>query len=114
MADEVAAEEEMTDEAVDVDEEAADEADSAVKDTVASREGEPGGTYTVQAGDSLSLISDDIYGEIGYWEDICEYNQLESCDAIEVGDVLQLPTLDELGTGATAPATTAKTDTAAR
>lgn len=74
--------------------------------TSGGREGTPGGTYTVQAGDTLSLIARDIYGEIGLWEELCAYNNLTDCNNIEVGQVLQLPTRDELGTGATAPATT--------
>lgn len=68
------------------------------------REGEPGGTYTVQAGDTLSLIARDIYGEVGLWEELCSFNNLDDCNILEVGDVLQLPTTDQIGTGATAPA----------
>ncbi len=71
------------------------------------RAGEPGGTYTVQSGDSLSLIARDIYGSVGLWEGLCSYNNLADCNNIEVGDVLQLPTTEQIGSGATAPAAAA-------
>ncbi len=114
----MAADEEMTESAIAVEEGAADETtadttDSSTEATTPGREGEPGGTYTVQSGDTLSLIANDIYGKLSYWQDICDYNQLDNCDTIEVGDVLQLPALDELGTTATAPASTTSTATAA-
>jgi uncharacterized surface protein with fasciclin (FAS1) repeats len=83
--------------------------------TTGGREGEPGGTYTVQAGDTLALIAADIYGDFNFYEDICAFNDIADCDRIEVGDVIQLPTEDELGTGATAatPATPVATATPA-
>jgi uncharacterized surface protein with fasciclin (FAS1) repeats len=68
------------------------------------REGEPGGTYTVQAGDSLSLIARDVYGDLSLWDEICAYNSLTDCNNIEVGQTLQLPTRAQIGAGATAPA----------
>jgi uncharacterized surface protein with fasciclin (FAS1) repeats len=70
------------------------------------REGEPGGVYVVQAGDTLSLIARDIYGEIGLWEEICAYNELPDCNTIEVGQEIRLPTREEIGAGI-APAATA-------
>jgi len=85
----------------------------ATADTTPAREGEPGGTYVVQSGDTLSLISRDIYGEIGYWEDICSFNNLSDCNVLEVGDTIDLPTRDQLGTGATAPAATTTSTTTA-
>lgn len=92
--------------------------------TTTGRQGEPGGTYTVQAGDSLSLIARDIYGNLNLYQAICDYNGLANCDTIEVGDVLRLPTQAQIDAGvsaapAAAPAaaaapvaaTTAATDT---
>jgi uncharacterized surface protein with fasciclin (FAS1) repeats len=76
------------------------------------REGEPGGTYVVQAGDTLSLIARDIYGEIGLWDEICAYNGLTDCNNIEVGQEIKLPTREEIGAGITPAATTAPTATA--
>jgi len=45
------------------------------------------GTYTVKTGDTLSSIADE-YGTT--WEDLCQVNNLSNCDAISVGQVLQL------------------------
>ena len=109
----------MTD-TVDADAITVDEGDDAAApaegddetDAAPTRTGEPGETYTVQAGDTLSLISRDIYGEVGLWEELCAYNNLTDCNALEVGDTLQLPAADELGTGATAPAAAATTEPA--
>jgi uncharacterized surface protein with fasciclin (FAS1) repeats len=70
------------------------------------RQGEPGGTYVIQAGDTLSLIARDIYGEIGLWEEICAYNKLADCNTVEVGQEIKLPTREEIGAGI-APAATA-------
>lgn len=94
---------------------------TATAATATTRQGEPGGTYTVQAGDSLSLIARDIYGNLNLYQAICTYNGLANCDTIEVGDVLRLPTQAQIDAGisaapaaaAAAPvaATTAATDT---
>ena len=51
-----------------------------------------GGTYTVQAGDTLGTISSQAYGSTVYWSSICTANSLSNCDLIEVGDVLTIPT----------------------
>ena len=77
------------------------------------REGEPGGTYVVQAGDTLSLIARDIYGEIGLWDEICAYNNLGDCNNIEVGQEIKLPTREEIGAGIAPAATPAATTAAA-
>ncbi len=77
------------------------------------RAGEPGGTYTVQPGDTLSLIARDIYGQIGLWQAICTFNNLSNCNVIEVGQVLRLPTREQAAAGATAAATPAPAATAA-
>ncbi len=70
------------------------------------RVGEPGGTYVVQSGDTLSLITRDIYGEVGLWDELCTFNNLPECNNIEVGQELRLPTRDEIGAGI-APVATA-------
>lgn len=54
-----------------------------------------GGSYTVQAGDTLGTISSQAYGSTVYWSSICTANSLSNCDIIEVGDVLTIPTLAE-------------------
>jgi len=77
------------------------------------RTGEPGGTYTVQPGDTLSLIARDIYGQIGLWQAICTFNNLTNCNTIEVGQVLRLPTREQAAAGATAATTPAPAATAA-
>lgn len=97
MTGTVAAGEEADATAIEVDDEAA----------APGRTGEPGGTYTVVAGDTLSLIARDIYGDVGLWEELCAYNELADCNILEVGDVLELPTTAEIGTITPAPATTA-------
>lgn len=75
-------------------------------------EGEPGGTYTVKAGDTLSLIAQAIYGELDYWNEICAFNNLANCNSIEVGQEIRLPTREELGAGIAPAATTAPVATA--
>lgn len=66
--------------------------------------GEPGGTYTVKSGDTLAIIARDVYGDFQLYEELCAYNDIEDCNVIEVGDVIKLPTEEELRSGATAPA----------
>ena len=53
----------------------------------------PGGSYTVQTGDTLGTISSSAYGSTIYWSAICSFNSLSNCDLIEVGDTLNIPTL---------------------
>ncbi len=72
--------------------------------------GEPGGTYTVQSGDTLALIAADVYGDFQLYEELCAFNNIDDCNRIEVGDVINLPTEDEIGSGATAPAAAAETE----
>jgi uncharacterized surface protein with fasciclin (FAS1) repeats len=86
--------------------------DTTTAPTTSSREGEPGGVYVVQSGDTLSLIARDIYGEIGLWEEICAYNSLADCNSIEVGQEIRLPTREEINAGITSSATPAATATA--
>jgi len=76
------------------------------------RAGEPGGTYTVQSGDTLAIIARDIYGDFRLYERLCAFNDLSDCNVIEVGQVIKLPTTQEIGAEATAP-TAAATPAAA-
>jgi LysM repeat protein len=50
-------------------------------------------SYTVQAGDTLSRISDRVYGTSGRWMDIFQANrdQLPSPNALKPGQVLRIP-----------------------
>lgn len=75
------------------------------------RTGTPGGTYTVKAGDTLSLIARDIYGDLSLWDEICAYNGLSNCNVIEVGDTIKLPTQAEIGAGIAPAAAAASTAT---
>jgi len=72
-----------------------------------ARSGVPGGTYVVQPGDSIALIARDIYGDYTIYTDICNYNGLSSCNVIEVGDTLNLPTREQISAGiaSSAPST---------
>jgi len=72
-----------------------------------TRAGEPGGTYTIKSGDSISLIARDIYGDINAWEALCKFNALADCNTIEVGQVLKLPTREQITSGAVPAATKA-------
>lgn len=59
------------------------------------------GVYTVQPGDSLSAIAQDILGNAGLWPDIARLNQLSNPDHILVGQHLVVP--DQTGGGGTRP-----------
>lgn len=52
----------------------------------------------------MSALARDIYGDIQLYDEICKFNNLANCDLVEVGDVIQLPTLAQINAGATAPA----------
>lgn len=58
----------------------------------------PGTTYTVQTGDTLGTISNRAYGSTTHWSAICNANSLANCDYIEVGAVLNIPTLAQSDT----------------
>ncbi len=89
------------------------EADTSASTTPAAatstRDGEPGGTYTVQSGDTMYLIAQDIYGNGNVYQDLCDFNNIANCNLIEVDDVIELPTTAELGSGATVPTTSTAT-----
>ena len=60
-----------------------------------------GGLYTVQRGDSLSLIADKLYKDAGQWTVIYRSNidRISSPDAIRVGQSYRLPCIGGLPTG---------------
>lgn len=49
------------------------------------------GKYVVQPGDSLSIISQKVYGDLFSWPAILQANNLINADQIEVGMVLTIP-----------------------
>ncbi len=50
-------------------------------------------SYTVKAGDTLSMIAEKVYGDAAKFNDIYEANKdiLSSADDIKVGQVLKIP-----------------------
>ncbi len=66
-----------------------------------ARTGTPGGTYTVKSGDTLALIARDIYGNYKLYQQLCDFNNIAACDAIEVGQVIKLPTQAQITAGIT-------------
>jgi len=90
-----------------------DTTDTDTTTTVSTRTGTPGGTYTIQSGDTLALVARDIYGDLNLYDEICAFNNIADCNVIEVGDVIQLPTQDEIGSGAQATVTATPAPTTA-
>lgn len=79
-----------------------------------ARIGEPGGTYTIQGGDTVSLIARDIYGDVSLWRQLCAFNNWSDCNRIEVGDVLNLPTRAQIqALGSSTASSTSSTSTTA-
>lgn len=60
--------------------------------------------YTVESGDSVSIIARDIVGDISRWPEVATLNNLKQPYTIYPGQVLQLP---DPGTLTLGPATTA-------
>lgn len=60
-----------------------------------------GGTYKVKRGDSLSLIADRLYRDVGKWSVIYRSNtdKIASPDAIRVGQTYRVPCIDGLPVG---------------
>lgn len=60
-----------------------------------------GGLYTVQRGDSLSLIADRLYKDVGQWSAIYRTNIeiIASPDAIRVGQTYRMPCINGLPAG---------------
>ena len=50
----------------------------------------------------MALIARDIYGDYRLYEELCAFNNIANCDAIEVGDVIKLPTEAQINAGVTA------------
>lgn len=50
-----------------------------------------GQSYTVVAGDSLTLIADRFYGDFQRYREICSFNNLPNCSIISVGQVIRIP-----------------------
>lgn len=61
--------------------------------SLASVEGVEGKTYAVQSGDTLSKISNRVYGNPSRWKEIYELNrdQLRSAHDLKLGQILKLP-----------------------
>ncbi|MCS7221263.1 MAG: LysM peptidoglycan-binding domain-containing protein [Anaerolineae bacterium] len=81
-----------------------------------TRTAQPGETYIVQAGDTLSLIAANIYGRSSLWPKLCAFNNLQNCNLLAIGQQLRLPTLEQLDTieapsGAQTPAVPTATPT---
>ena len=74
--------------------------------------GQPGGTYTVQSGDTLAIIARDIYGDYRLYEQLCAFNSIADCNTIEIGQVVKLPTTEQIGASATAAPAAAATPAA--
>ena len=85
---------------------AAAPAPAAVTGEQALPEVEIGKVYVVKRGDTLGTIAKAAYGDVKYYKELCAYNNIEDCNRIEVGDEVTIPTLEELTSGATAPAPT--------
>ncbi len=85
-------------------EEEAAPAPAAVTGEQALPEVEIGKVYVVKRGDTLGTIAKAAYGDVKYYKELCAYNNIEDCNRIEVGDEIQIPALEELTSGATAPA----------
>lgn len=65
-------------------------------DSAKSSDTKDGDTVTVERGDSLSSISNDLYGTESHWRDLYQENQqqISDPDLIDVGQTLQLPDAD--------------------
>lgn len=68
----------------------------------ASREAGGDAIYTVQAGDTLGLIAQALYGDLSLYSRLCSYNGIGDCNLIEVGQQLRTPPVAQLN-GTDAP-----------
>lgn len=69
---------------------------SGTGDTASTAEATPSSapqTYVVQAGDSLSAISEKVYGDASHWKTIFEHNKdkIDDPDVIQPGQELVIP-----------------------
>lgn len=78
---------------------------SVAQTVVASRDASTDPIYTVKSGDTLGLIAQNVYGDLGLYSRLCSYNGIGDCNLIEVGQQLRTPPVAQLsGTAAPAPA----------
>lgn len=47
--------------------------------------------YKVQSGDTLSSIAEYFYGNVNMWKAVCNFNDLNDCQVIAVGEWIALP-----------------------
>ena len=50
-----------------------------------SRDASADPVYTVQAGDTLSLIAQSVYSDLALYDRLCRYNSIINCNLIAVG-----------------------------
>ncbi|KKR54394.1 MAG: hypothetical protein UT92_C0020G0005 [Candidatus Curtissbacteria bacterium GW2011_GWA1_40_24] len=65
-----------------------------------------GTEYTIRESDSLSKISQEVYGSQNYWPTIAQINKIANPNRILVGSKLQLPPKEEVEQAKTAVAQT--------
>lgn len=75
---------------------------SVAQSVVTSRSTASDSTHTVQAGETLSLIAQAVYGDLSLYAQLCTYNSIANCDRIEVGQAIRVPPVAQL-TGAAGP-----------
>ena len=52
--------------------------------------------YEIKPGDSLELISHSLFGDITYFRDIADTNNIEIFDELKVGTFITIPTVKEI------------------
>lgn len=62
--------------------------------TATPGEGEPGGSWTVEPGDTLHAIAIEVYGDRARAQLVAAANGLDTSDTLQVGQVLQLPIVE--------------------
>lgn len=70
-----------------------DEAEVVMEDGSVQKKPEAGETYTVKGGETLWMIAEKNYDSGYAWVDIAKANKLADPNAIEVGQVLTMPTV---------------------
>jgi len=64
-----------------------------------SRDASADPVYTVQAGDTLSLIAQSVYSDLALYDRLCRYNSIINCNLIAVGQTIRTPALAALAGG---------------
>lgn len=72
--------------------------------TEASMAPKAGSEYTIREGDSLSKISESVYGTQENWTAIASANKITNPNRVLVGDKINLPAKEEMGKGTVADA----------